>query len=159
MACRKVKMKKTSILLAFLALVANGCCLLPIPVLYEHGPSVEGTVLEQGTDRPISGAKVTILNSSYSGSLNERSACTDSDGRFSISNRDIHFGLWAASPSSGTCLPFAVRNPVAFLEYSLKIEAKEYEPFWHSEPSWNEPSMVPPDLSTNLIFRLRPLVR
>jgi hypothetical protein len=143
-------MKRLALLLSLLSAFAGGCCFLPIPVYYTHGAGVSGKVLEAGTDRPIPGAAVLVRNTSAN--RPDRSAMTASDGSFRVpADWDIHFGVWAATPSGGTCIPQA-----SFVEprfHSVEIDAEGYEPgLWDSDCFSS--ARRPPD---DGIYRLRPL--
>ncbi len=153
-------MKRLALLIP-VAVFASGCCLLPIPVYYTHGPSVKGTVLEVGTDRPIQGAKITIR--SDLGSCADRFATTAADGSFRVpADWDIHFGVWMATPSSGTCIPFALFHDGDGIDrwfYSVEIEASGYESdFWRHGPTYDPDGYNPLKMSpSDGIYRLRPL--
>ena len=124
-------MKKHALLLPLLAVFAGGCCFLPIPVYYTHGAGVSGKVLEAGTDRPIPGA--TVLVRTTSANRPDRSVTTASDGSFRVpADWDVHFGVWAATPSAGTCIPQASFYEPRF--QSVEIDAEGYETgVWNSD--------------------------
>ena len=143
-------MKRLALLLSLLSAFAGGCCFLPVPVYYTHGAGVSGKVLESGTDRPIPGAAVLVRNTSAN--RPDRSATTASDGSFRVpADWDIHFGVWAATPSGGTCIPQASFYEPRF--HSVEIDAEGYEPgVWASDCFSS--ARRPPD---DGIYRLRPL--
>ena len=157
-------MKRPLLLLPLLALAAaltSGCCLLPIPVYYTHGPGVSGRVLEAGTDRPIPGATVVVRSGAGSDNCPDRTATTKPDGTFRIpTDWDIHFGVWAATPSSGTCLPFALFQDGDGLSrwfFNISIEADGFENFFGDNYPPFSPSENPSKISSNGVYRLRPL--
>ena len=143
-------MKRLSLLILLLAVFAGGCCFLPIPVYYTHGAGVSGKVLEAGTDLPIPGAAVLVRTTSAN--RPDRSATTASDGSFRVpADWDVHFGVWAATPSAGTCIPRASFYEPRF--HSVEIDAEGYEPgVWNSDCFSS--ARRPPD---DGIYRLRPI--
>ena len=154
-------MKRPLLLLAPLALFSGGCCLLPIPVYYTHGPGVEGKVLEAGTDRPIPGATVVVRSGAGSDNCPNRTAVTKPDGTFRIpADWDIHFGVWAASPSSGTCLPFALfqdGDGISRWFFNISIEAEGFEDFFGDNYPPFSPSENTSKIPSDGVYRLRPL--
>lgn len=154
-------MKRPLLLLAPLALFSGGCCLLPIPVYYTHGPGVEGKVLEAGTDRPIPGATVVVRSGAGSDNCPNRTAVTKPDGTFRIpADWDIHFGVWAAAPSSGTCLPFALfqdGDGISRWFFNISIEAEGFEDFFGDNYPPFSPSENTSKIPSDGVYRLRPL--
>ena len=154
-------MKRPLLLLAPLALFSGGCCLLPIPVYYTHGPGVEGKVLEAGTDRPIPGATVVVRSGAGSDNCPNRTAVTKPDGTFRIpADWDIHFGVWAAAPSSGTCLPFALfqdGDGISRWFFNISIEAEGFEDFFGDNYPPFSPSENTSTIPSDGVYRLRPL--
>ena len=162
-------MKRLALLVPLLALaaLACGCCVLPIPVYYTHGPGVSGKVLEAGTEKPIHGAKVLVRSQSVN--CPDRYATTKEDGSFRVpADWDIHFGVWVGTPSSGTCLPFALfqdGDGMTRFFYSVEIQADGYEPDdWSTGPPYfydpaypelSSPRSVP-EPPEDGIYRLRP---
>ena len=162
-------MKRLALLLLFaLAALACGCCVLPIPVYYTHGPGVSGKVLEAGTENPIHGAKVLVRSQSVN--CPDRYATTKEDGSFRVSpDWDIHFGVWAGPRPSGTCIPFALfdnGDGISRRFFSVSIEAEGYEsddwgegralPSNPDHPERLLPAWTPP-LPEDGIYRLHPL--
>ena len=86
---------------------------------------------------------------------------TKPDGTFRIpADWDIHFGVWAATPSSGTCLPFALFQDGDGLSrwfFYISIEADGFENFFGDNYPPFSPSDNPSKIPSNGVYRLRPL--